>query len=138
MPKPSICDRHPEAKPCWLYDNDERYKAHWDNPQTVEIRPECKEPIGDYLAQSIEWLGMVQTGSCGCKHLQSRMNAGGIAWCRANYETILSRLQNAAFSMNMPLPMASFVPLLELAIWRAAMKSVLMPAVSDHPGNQKE
>jgi len=101
----------------------EAYRQKWLNDASKPKRPRpVVERVGDELSKIFSWLGQVKSGSCKCKKLQHKMNRWGAKGCRTNMPIILDKLEKAAFERNLPIPRAVFIPLVELAIYRASVK----------------
>jgi hypothetical protein len=96
-----------DCRLCYLYENNERYRALWSDKWPM---------VGCALKELVDWFGIKEKKGCGCKEMMSQMNAWGV-------DGSLER----GF---VPLPDIAFRGLVELAIANA-MAKIEQPAEND-------
>jgi hypothetical protein len=106
-----------ECTPAQNQEKCDRYRERWSqSPTPVKHRP--RGPGGELkkLLRTVAWLG---PKSCSCNKHAAEMDRRGIAWCRANIETIVDWLEAEA----------SKTVLLKTVFSRTVAKEVVLLAI---------
>ncbi len=75
--------------------------------------------VGTELKSMLARIGITSEPGCKCNLHAAEMNRRGIAWCRANVDTIVGWLKEEAKRRRMPFSGFAAMPLVHLAIMRA-------------------
>lgn len=71
---------------------------------------------GEILSGWLALTGFTHKEGCRCKELAERMNENGPQWCRDNFESLLSSIQDSAREYGLKVPRAAIRPVLNAAI----------------------
>jgi hypothetical protein len=111
-----------DCRLCYLYENNERYRALWSDKWPM---------VGCALKELVDWFGIKEKKGCGCKEMMSQMNAWGVDGCRERMPVIVAHLREKSLERGfVPLPDIAFRGLVELAIANA-MAKIEQPAEND-------